>query len=390
LNGCIPLAGADLVRAVTGRELLAAQRFVHDCLVEEGLLEARRGGLRLRPQDAMPESALFAAVRQGRILAVASVSIDAEAMGLPCAGPFALELDQLRESGRHICEIAVHSSPASPSAKLICQELDRLCLAHGALLGCDTALRVVEPWREPHLSGRGFRTFGPTRTFGSDAPFPARLMLKRVGGDHPHPPAGLIRRWMAAAEASFKELGLLRWLIHEGGVLADCTPAQRAFIRRRWGPSLYDKATAPVETHGPSSTAAASGEMDAASDRPHSAEPGTIAAGPALPARAPHACMVPNGDTTATTSPDQRIITGRTPRHRRSLPTGTGSRQLASRECLNQRSARPPLTAATDHNPPISRGRSPQANPLSLQFPGPRKANCTVSAEGNPEQGELP
>ncbi|MFA6133049.1 MAG: hypothetical protein WC869_03415 [Phycisphaerae bacterium] len=255
--------GAAIARAVDAIEITCGYRFLHDWLVVQGFIEARPGGLHLSRWDTLPESGLFLAWAGSKLVAVQAAVPEGQDKGLPSAGPFYIEIGNLRRRGSRLCELGMSAVTPALQKSVLPAEMIRCCVAHAVAAGCSQVVATVDPSKARQYSDWGFSIANPIRVFSSDMPFPAVLAsldleaLARAGGESEVFAGGLsprdyyidrnpylrhAERWSVQAGDTFGSAEFLRELfVRRSGLLERCNEEELATICREWGRSLFDQ-----------------------------------------------------------------------------------------------------------------------------------------------------
>ncbi|HHH76220.1 MAG TPA: hypothetical protein ENL03_04260, partial [Phycisphaerae bacterium] len=160
--------GATIVRATTVEDLLAAYKLTHDVFVEQGYINPDVTGIRIRPFEALAETATFVAKGREGIVGVTTVAIDSKDMGLPTDKSFAEELDSLRKDGRIICEGTNWLVAPSHRSSAVMSELMRCSFAHAVKNGCTDFIGTVSPGHARFYNLLGFETIGSQRSYSDE------------------------------------------------------------------------------------------------------------------------------------------------------------------------------------------------------------------------------
>jgi len=236
-------------------------------------MEPSPHGLRIRRYEAVPEMAAFLAKAGRDVLAVQCAIVDHQDIGLPSDGPFYIEIDALRQDGRHVCEVVQPAISAVFQKSLIFRELMRCCVSYAVSMGCDELIAPAEPSKASQYVQMGFRQLGPVRVFSSEMPFPAVLMGmelddlaawpadRNTDGELPetvspqeyylenNPYHRYMTQWAILADEAFGDPEFLRELfVWKTDFLSRCTSEELAAIRTRWGSKIFDEVHAASET----------------------------------------------------------------------------------------------------------------------------------------------
>lgn len=99
------LASLQFGLATTDAELDGAFRLVHDQYVARGYMRAQPGGRRTTLHHALPETRVFVARADGRVVATVSLVPDS-ILGMPCDALYPDEVQALRARGRRLAEVS--------------------------------------------------------------------------------------------------------------------------------------------------------------------------------------------------------------------------------------------------------------------------------------------
>ncbi|MFH1147777.1 MAG: hypothetical protein V1736_08720 [Pseudomonadota bacterium] len=89
--------------AMTREELVEAFSLAHDRYVQLGYMDPEPCGMRLKIQNILPSTRVFAAYHEGKMVATATLILDSP-LGLPSDDIYKIELDALRAKHRFIAE----------------------------------------------------------------------------------------------------------------------------------------------------------------------------------------------------------------------------------------------------------------------------------------------
>lgn len=137
--------GAVVRRATSAADYAQVFRFVHDTYVQCGWVCPQTSGLRIRPWDLCPTTAVFMAKHEGKVVGSLIVVGDTPDLGLPVDLAFADITNELRSPGRSLAEMSVQIvAPAFRRGSLL-TELQRCAFAHMAHKGYSDLLAIVSP-----------------------------------------------------------------------------------------------------------------------------------------------------------------------------------------------------------------------------------------------------
>jgi hypothetical protein len=250
--------GAEIVRAVTVEDLLAAYALTHDVFVEQGYIHPDPTGVRVRPHEALPETATFIARAEQDLVGVTSVVIDTPELGLPTDHAFQAEVDSIRGPGRRICEGTNWLVSNSHRNSAVLTELMRASFAHAMEVGCTDFLGTVSPGHAKFYELLGFEILGSQRSYSAEIYDPVvlvRLDLTGLDARFEGVTAGFedvesflkhyyiednpyhrhVAAWRIQNDRLFADRTLLSVLfVRESNFLPRCTPEQLAAIGKYW------------------------------------------------------------------------------------------------------------------------------------------------------------
>ena len=263
--------GAVIRRALTVDELTAAYRLVHDVFVERGYTKPSPSGLRVRPFEALPETATFIATAGEEVVGVQSIAVNNPELGLPSDVTFRDEIDVLRMgksaiasgSGQIVCEATNQAIAPAYRKSAVATELMRCMFAHALAVGCDELITTVSPGHARFYELLGFEKTSPVRSNSAEVNDPVVVMRVSVAGllaravdanddsDEAtifikcrclagNPYREKVQQWQAEAAEVFEDAEALRRLfVEESGLLTQCSHEEREAIRRCWGDVLF-------------------------------------------------------------------------------------------------------------------------------------------------------
>jgi hypothetical protein len=259
------MQGARITRATTVEDLLGAYRLVHDIFVQQGYIRPDETGVRIRPFEALPETATFVAKADGRVVGVTSVVIDGPEFGLPTDKAFGAEVDSLRGEGRKLCEGTNWLVAESHRSSGVMTELMRCSFAHALAVGCTDFLGTVSPGHGKFYRLLGFDQPGEVRSYSKEIDDPVvlvRLDLTALGerfrgvtsGDETvesflkgyyiddNPYHRHVGTWRILSERLFADPTLLNVLfVQDSRFLPRCDEATRRAVAGRWGPGVFQR-----------------------------------------------------------------------------------------------------------------------------------------------------
>jgi hypothetical protein len=103
------LQGVDYRVARSVKELELAYRLVYQEYVKQGYMNENAAGMRLSIHNALPETTTFVAMVDDVVVATASVIPDSP-LGLPMDELYHMELNELRDREKKICEVSMLAS----------------------------------------------------------------------------------------------------------------------------------------------------------------------------------------------------------------------------------------------------------------------------------------
>lgn len=264
-QGCFGVGpqGVYLCRATTVKELQDAYRLVHDSFVEQGFIIPQPGGLRIRPYEALPDTATFVAkTRDEQVVGVTSVVMDSTDLGIPSEQAFGSEIAELRQTRHTIAEITNWAIDPEYRRTSVLTELIRCYIAHLLAQQCQDAVAAISPGHLPFYRLLGFEQAGSERSYSQTIHDPVVLVrlsvtelmerfdnstdgdddlavLKRYYmADNPY--HQMIETWVNSARGAFSDPALLRHLFAENsGLLHTCDKRTLAVIREQWGEDLF-------------------------------------------------------------------------------------------------------------------------------------------------------
>ncbi len=270
-------AGTDIKRATSVEDLQEAYRLVHDVFVEQGYIHPVPSGLRIRPYEALPDTATFVAEAEGRIVGVQSLVVDSEDMGLPSDEAFRDVIDILRAEDRLVCEATNEAVDTAYRKTSVATELMRCCFAHALGAGYTDLIATVSPGHAKFYGLLGFEQIGEVRSYSEEiedsvvvvrfdlsalskvlediieGQDEADLFLKRYFVDD-NPYHRYVKTWRILSDRFFADTTLLTELfVHSSGLLGRCSEGELEAIRRQWGEKLF----AEVMSHSPESAVSA-------------------------------------------------------------------------------------------------------------------------------------
>ena len=255
--------GAKIFRATTLEDLVGAYRLTHDVFLRQGYILPDETGIRIRPFEALPETATFIAKSGEEVVGVTSIVIDSPELGLPTDKAFKVELDRLRAQGRKICEGTNWLVADSYRNSAVMTELMRCSFAHALAVGCTDFLGTVSPGHAKFFNLLGFEQISDVRSYSKEIEDPVvvvrfdlsalskvlediiegqdevELFLKRYYVDD-NPYHRYVKTWQILSDRFFANPTLLMELfVHSSGLLERCSRSELEAIRSRWGDDLF-------------------------------------------------------------------------------------------------------------------------------------------------------
>jgi hypothetical protein len=253
------LRGVEITRATTVEDLTRAYRLVHDVYVAQGYIHPDETGIRIRPYEALPNTATFIAKAGKEVVGVTTVVVDSPEFGLPTENAFKAEVNSLRSGDRTICEgtnwLVADSYRNSP----VITELMRCSFAHALAMGYTDYLGTVSPGHGKFYKLLGFEQLGDVRSYSRDIEDPVvlvRLDIKvfrerideiEAGGEgvdsfiksyyvENNPYHRYVSTWQILSDRLFSDATLLHVLfVRESSFLRRCGPRELKVIGERWG-----------------------------------------------------------------------------------------------------------------------------------------------------------
>jgi predicted N-acetyltransferase YhbS len=277
------MRGAEIARATKVEDLIAAYRLVHDVFVEQGYIHANEAGIRLRPFEALPDTATFIARAGREVVGVTTVVMDSPEFGLPTEKAFANEIHALRSIGRVACEGTNWLIAESHRGSGVMTELMRCSFAHALALGCTDYLGAVSPGHAKFYDLLGFERLGDVRSYSKDIDDPVVLVRLDIAGLHQrfagvtagdgsveaflkhyyidvNPYHRIVASWQVIAGRLFSDpLMLWRLFVGESGFLLHCGQEDQRRLSQRWGAEVFAQVLAEASAREPAVAAAGAG-----------------------------------------------------------------------------------------------------------------------------------
>jgi len=257
------LAEVAIARATTMDDLAGAYGLVHDAFVDQGYIERDWTGLRMRPYEALPETATFIARHHGDVIGVSGLITDSSDLGVPSDHVFGDEIEAIRGSRRIVCEITNQAVSTAWRGTTVATELMRCLYAHALAIGCTDLICVVNPGHAKFYGLIGFSQIGDVRSYSDVADDPVVLMhaaniAHRFDGIAPSESnaEGFLRKfyvdenhyrryvesWDMVAERLFLDpVGLHELFVTRSRLLEKCSGSELGAIRWRWGAEIFDE-----------------------------------------------------------------------------------------------------------------------------------------------------
>jgi len=250
-------------RAFNVEDLHAAYRLVYDCFVEKGYIFPNPSRLRMRPFEALPETATFVAKADNNVVGVTSIVVDSPGLGLPSEKPYPQEVESLRHMAHKLCEITNLAIAPEYRRTNILTELIRCYIAHFLAIDCDYAIASISPGHRAFYELLGFQAIGARTSYSQDFDDPVILvklsldaLMERfeqvqIGEENDwavlkyyymdsSPFHSQMAQWIDDAHKSFTDPVFLRQLfVEHSNLLRDCSSGELEVIRQYWGEDLF-------------------------------------------------------------------------------------------------------------------------------------------------------
>jgi hypothetical protein len=256
-------------RASSAAEWIAALELVHDCYVGCGYIRPHSSAVRARTYDLCPETGVYIALREGRVVGSLSTVLDTADLFLPSDRFFPDELDGLRATGAVVGELSNLAIVPALRNTAVFTELTRCNAAHALHVGqCTDLVCAISPVQQPFFELLGFALLGSRRSCSDEiddnvvlmhlaqiqsrwsprAPFERSVdpFLSEffLGGNRFVP---RIDGWNDEVRAMFDDAGELADLVSAcREIVTQLRPGERAALRRRLGRAYIDAADAPL------------------------------------------------------------------------------------------------------------------------------------------------
>lgn len=160
--------GLEVRRALTVEDLEQAYRLVHECFAAAGYIEPHPTGLRVRAFSVLPDTALYIAVADGKVVGTLSMIPDGP-LGLPMEQAFETEIERLRYSGRRLVEVSDLAIDENYRNLRVLTELTRCAMAHALFIGAEDAVVAVSPSHSGFFEGiLQFESLGHARSYSTE------------------------------------------------------------------------------------------------------------------------------------------------------------------------------------------------------------------------------
>ena len=250
-------------RATAVEDLYAAYQLVYHCFVEKGYIFPNPSRLRMRPYEALPETATFVAKADNNVVGVTSIVVDTPGLGLPSEKPYPQEVESLRKSCNKLCEITNLAIAPDYRRTNILTELIRCYVAHLLAIGSDYAIASISPGHRAFYELLGFQVIGARTSYSQD--FDDTVILVQLSLDalmerfeqvhageeddwavlkyyymDSSPYHSQMSRWIDDAHKSFTDPVFLRQLfVEHSNLLRDSSSGELEVIRQNWGEDLF-------------------------------------------------------------------------------------------------------------------------------------------------------
>jgi N-acyl amino acid synthase FeeM len=261
-----------ICRATSFRDLRDAYGLVHDVFLEQGYINPMPGGLRIRPHEALPETATFVAKVDAEVVGVQSLIADTRELELPSDHAFRAEINSLRDQGRKVCEAANESVAEAYRRTSVPGELMRGCFAHALAHGFSDIITAVSPGHGRFYELLGFEQLGNETSFSDeieDVVVLMRLNLEKIQqrveisrvcpdtadafvinyyvGENPYRRS--VAMWAEEAAEDFANATMIKDLfIDQSDLLSRCSWEEIVAVREHWGEGLFHEVLNQVET----------------------------------------------------------------------------------------------------------------------------------------------
>ncbi|MBM3957639.1 MAG: GNAT family N-acetyltransferase, partial [Gemmatimonadetes bacterium] len=258
----IDTKGAVIRRALSLAELTEAYQLVHDIYSASGKGAREATRLRLRVFEALPTTATFIAVADGKVVGVQGLAVDSAEVRLPSDHAFQDEIDALRLAGGLVCEATNQAVHPDYRKSAVATELMRCMFAHALAIGCDELITTVSPGHARFYELMGFEQISPVRSYSTEIEDPTVVMrvnisrlISRAEAAHEDEDCGAIfvkvrclynnpyrakaEAWDEQARAAFADAdGLRRLFVEKGNLLAHLTEEELFAVRLHWGDAV--------------------------------------------------------------------------------------------------------------------------------------------------------
>jgi len=253
----------NILRATSADDLYDAFRLVHDSYLEQDYLFPRFSGLHLRIFEAMPETAVFIAKANNKVVAVTCLIMDTGDLGLPSDKLFPEVMSSLRSNSCKLSEITRWTISPEYRRTAIMTELLRACFAHAVAHDGGAMLAAVSHAHQAFYETFCFKTVGSEPSSSPDIDDPVILVhlpfdeffeqMTAVPDHEPGDEAVLksyfvshnpyherVGPWQESAQAAFSDRVFLRQLfVERTNFLTECTDEELTVIRQHWGEEIF-------------------------------------------------------------------------------------------------------------------------------------------------------
>ena len=250
-------------RAKTVDDFYNAYRLVHDVYVNQCYILPKSNDLRIRLFEATSEMATYIAKVDGKIVGVSSVIPDSTDLGLPSGEVFAEEINQLRRSGRRICEGTNWAIHPEYRRTPVLTELLRCGFSHALVLDFNDIFMAVCPSHASFFELMAFETIGSVRSFSQELEDPVVLVnapimeavesVKDININENidlallksfylvnNPYHDKVKLWEQKAKSFFHDPHFLRELfVERSDFLENCTAQELYILSQDWGEDVF-------------------------------------------------------------------------------------------------------------------------------------------------------
>jgi hypothetical protein len=165
--------------ASTPAEWEGAFRLVRKNYLESGYEPPSTKLLRFTPYHALPDTTVFVAKAENRIVATLTLVPDSRPLGLPLEGLYEDEVNNLRQQGRHLAEVTSLAADHLTQLEFmhVFTALSRLMAQYHLYHGGDTWVITVNPrHRAYYCKTYGYMPLGPRRAYSAVRGHPAEAL----------------------------------------------------------------------------------------------------------------------------------------------------------------------------------------------------------------------